>query len=175
MAVSPLPASELKTAALSVAAHSVPPTRLKALEGTSSKIDERVAELQRRRTELVQGGGKQRIDKQHAMGKLTARERVDKLVDRASFQEIGIFAKHRATLFGMSEKETPADGVITGCATVDGRLVHLASQDFTVLRRHRGRDALRQDHRDDAALPEDRQPFRLHQRFRRSARAGRNR
>jgi methylmalonyl-CoA carboxyltransferase large subunit len=66
------------------------------------------------------------------MGKLTARERVEELVDRGSFQEIGIFAKHRATLFGMAEKDTPADGVVTGCATVDGRPVHLASQDFTV-------------------------------------------
>ena len=132
MAVSPVPTSELKTAALSVAVSSVPPPRLKPVEGTSSKIDARVAELQMKRAELIQGGGKQRIDKQHSMGKLTARERVDKLVDRASFQEIGIFAKHRATLFGMSEKETPADGVVTGCATVEGRLVHLASQDFTV-------------------------------------------
>ena len=81
----------------------------------------------------MQGGGKERIDKQHASGKLTARERIDKLVDQASFQEIGIFANHRSTYFGMADKEVPADGVITGCAEVDGRTVHLASQDFTVL------------------------------------------
>ena len=53
-------------------------------------------------------------------------------MDLDSFQEIGLYAKHRATLFGMADKELPADGVVTGCATVDGRLIHLASQDFTV-------------------------------------------
>ena len=81
----------------------------------------------------MHGGGKERIAKQHGAGKLTARERIDKLVDQTSFQEIGIFANHRSTYFGMAEKEVPADGVITGCAEVDGRTVHLASQDFTVL------------------------------------------
>ena len=81
----------------------------------------------------MQGGGEERIAKQHGAGKLTARERIDKLVDQTSFQEIGIFANHRSTYFGMAEKEVPADGVITGCAEVDGRTVHLASQDFTVL------------------------------------------
>lgn len=94
--------------------------------------DVRLQNLRAKRTEILQGGGKERIDKQHAAGKLTARERIDKLVDRQSFQEVGIFAKHRATYFGMAQKEVPADGVITGCATIDGRTVHLASQDFTV-------------------------------------------
>jgi len=89
--------------------------------------------LRQKRAGILQGGGKVRIDKQHAAGKLTARERIEKLVDLSSFQEIGIFAKHRSTYFGMAEKEVPADGVVTGCATVDGRTVHLASQDFTVL------------------------------------------
>ena len=92
-----------------------------------------VDDLQAKRTELELGGGKERIDKQHDSGKLTARERVAKLVDKGTFQEIGLFARHRATYFGMDKKEAPADGVVTGCATVDGRLVHLASQDFTVL------------------------------------------
>ena len=54
------------------------------------------------------------------------------LVDKQSFQEIGLFAKHRATYFGMAGKDLPADGVVTGCATIDGRVVHLSSQDFTV-------------------------------------------
>ena len=93
---------------------------------------EKVAELRARRAELELGGGKDRIAKQHQSGKLTARERVAKLVDRDSFEEIGLFARHRATYFGMADKEMPADGVVTGCATIDGRLVHLASQDFTV-------------------------------------------
>jgi methylmalonyl-CoA carboxyltransferase large subunit len=95
-------------------------------------IEEKIAELRAKRTLIQQGGGKKRIDKQHADGKLTARERVENLVDRDSFQEVGLFAKHRSTYFDMAGKDLPADGVITGCATVDGRLVHLASQDFTV-------------------------------------------
>ena len=119
-----------------------------------------------------QGGGAERIAKQHNSGKLTARERITKLVDEGSFQEIGLFAQHRATLFGMAGKEMPADGVVTGCATIDGRLVHLASQDFTVAGRRGGRGPLPQGRRHDAAVPEDRQPVRLHQRLRRRARAG---
>ncbi len=95
-------------------------------------MEEKIAGLRLKRTLIQQGGGKKRIEKQHADGKLTARERVENLVDRESFQEVGLFAKHRSTYFDMAGKELPADGVITGCATVDGRLVHLASQDFTV-------------------------------------------
>ena len=95
--------------------------------------DVRIDDLRKKRARIAAGGGKARIDKQHASGKLTARERIEKLVDQASFQEIGIFAEHRSTYFGMADKEVPADGVVTGCATVDGRTVHLASQDFTVL------------------------------------------
>ncbi len=95
-------------------------------------MDEKIADLRAKRAQVELGGGKERIDKQHSAGKLTARERVQKLVDAGSFQETGVFAQHRATHFGMAGKEMPADGVVTGCATVDGRLVHLASQDFTV-------------------------------------------
>jgi len=95
-------------------------------------IDQKIADLRTLREQVRLGGGPERIEKQHAAGKLTARERVDKLVDPRSFQEIGLFAEHRATLFGMADKDMPADGVVTGCATIDGRLVHLASQDFTV-------------------------------------------
>jgi methylmalonyl-CoA carboxyltransferase large subunit len=65
-------------------------------------IDERIHELERRRVAVRKGGGDERIAKQHKAGKLTARERVDRLVDPNSFQEIGLFAKHRATLFGMA-------------------------------------------------------------------------
>src|SRR5512146_3213289 len=95
-------------------------------------IEERMSELERRRVIGRKGGGDERIEKQHKAGKLTARERVERLVDPTSFQEIGLFAQHRATLFGMSGKNMPADGVVTGCGTIDGRTVHLASQDFTV-------------------------------------------
>jgi len=97
-----------------------------------STIEEKIGELRDKRSALLQGGGQSGVDKQHAAGKLTARERVAKLVDDGSFQEIGLFAKHHCTYFGMADKELAADGVVTGCATVDGRPVHLASQDFTV-------------------------------------------
>jgi len=95
-------------------------------------MEERVVALRAKRAKLQEGGGAKRIEKQHAQGKMTSRERVAKLVDPSSFQEIGAYAEHRATLFGMAGKELPADGVVTGCARIDGRLVHLASQDFTV-------------------------------------------
>ncbi len=95
-------------------------------------IQDKIAELEAKRAGLELGGGKERIDKQHASGKLSARERVAKLADKESFEEIGLFARHRATYFGMADKDLPADGVITGCASIEGRLVHLASQDFTV-------------------------------------------
>jgi methylmalonyl-CoA carboxyltransferase 12S subunit len=95
-------------------------------------MEQKVEELERRRDALMLGGGKGRIEKQHHAGKLTARERIHAMVDPGSFQETGLFARHRATAFGMADKELPADGVITGCASVGGRLIHLASQDFTV-------------------------------------------
>ena len=98
----------------------------------TKSMDERVAELEAKRAELRLSGGKDRIERQHASGKLSARERVARLADKGSFEEIGLFSRHRATYFGMAEKELPADGVVTGCATIDGRQVHLASQDFTV-------------------------------------------
>ena len=96
-------------------------------------MQEKVADLRARRAEIELGGGRERIEKQHASGKLTARERISALVDKASFEEVGAFALHRASLFGMAGKEVPADGVVTGAGSVDGRLIHLASQDFTVL------------------------------------------
>jgi methylmalonyl-CoA carboxyltransferase large subunit len=99
---------------------------------TTTGIDERIRELQERKEKLYQGGGPDRIAKQHDGGKMTARERIAKVADPDSFQEFGLFAKHRATEFGMAGKEFPADGVVTGAAQVDGRLIHLASQDFTV-------------------------------------------
>lgn len=95
-------------------------------------MHERVVELHKRRQAIEQGGGAERLEKQRAQGKLTARERVEALVDPGSFQECGAFARHRASLFGMEGKSMPADGVVTGAASLDGRLIHLASQDFTV-------------------------------------------
>jgi methylmalonyl-CoA carboxyltransferase 12S subunit len=92
-----------------------------------------VDELRRKKDDIHQGGGPDKLQKQREQGKLTARERVDALVDPHSFEEFGIFAQHRQTNFGMAGREVPADGVVTGAAAIDDRLVHLASQDFTVL------------------------------------------
>ena len=99
---------------------------------TDVTMEDRVKELEQKRARLLLGGGKERLEKQHKAGKLSARERIEAMVDPNSFQESGLFARHRATLFGMADKELPADGVVTGCASIDGRLIHLASQDFTV-------------------------------------------
>ena len=93
---------------------------------------EKLSGLERAKSRLRLGGGPDRIEKQHTSGKLTARERLDLLVDHDTFQESGLFAAHAAKFFGMADKELPADGVVTGRAWIDGRLVHLASQDFTV-------------------------------------------
>ncbi len=88
--------------------------------------------LEKRRAEARLGGGQRRIDAQHAKGKLTARERVDILVDEGSFEEFDMFVEHRCTDFGMDETGTPGDGVVTGWGTVNGRLIYVFAKDFTV-------------------------------------------
>ena len=95
-------------------------------------IEEKIEELERRNLEAELGGGQNRIDQQHAKGKMTARERVDYLLDRDSFQEIDKFVVHRCQDFGMEKKKIPGDGVVTGYGTINGRKVFLFSQDFTV-------------------------------------------
>jgi propionyl-CoA carboxylase beta chain len=89
--------------------------------------------LEQKRQNARIGGGQDRIDAQHAKGKLTARERIEALLDHDSFEEYGMFVEHRCTNFGMEDKKFPGDGVVTGSGTINGRLVFLASQDFTVL------------------------------------------
>ena len=93
---------------------------------------EKIEELRRRKAQIYPGGGDKRIDQQHEKGRLTARERIGHLLDSDTFQEMFIFTKHRATAFGMADKDLPAEGVITGGGTVEGRQVFVAAQDFTV-------------------------------------------
>ena len=93
---------------------------------------ERMIRLDEMRAEAVLGGGQARIDRQHELGKLTARERVDLLLDPGSFVELDAFVTHRSTDFGLEKQRYLGDGVITGHGTIDGRLVFLFSQDFTV-------------------------------------------
>lgn len=91
-----------------------------------------IQELDERRQRARLGGGQKRIDAQHAKGKLTARERIDVFLDEGSFEEWDMFVEHRCTEFGMQETSTPGDGVVIGYGTVNGRLVFVFSQDFTV-------------------------------------------
>ena len=91
-----------------------------------------LAELESRRGAAREGGGLKRIEAQHGRGKLTARERIDLLVDEGSFEEFDMFKAHRCTDFGMENQRPYGDGVITGWGTINGRLVYVFSQDFTV-------------------------------------------
>src|SRR6201993_2664978 len=95
-------------------------------------MQDMLKELERRRAAARLGGGQRRIEAQHAKGKLTARERVDVLLDPGSFEEYDMFVEHRSIDFGMEDQKIPGDGVITGHGTINGRLVYVFSQDFTV-------------------------------------------
>ena len=95
-------------------------------------IDPKILELRQKREEARLGGGQKRIEQQHAKGKLTARERIDLLLDEGSFQEMGMFVTQRATAFGNDKQTYYSDGVVTGYGTVNGRLVYVFSQDFGV-------------------------------------------
>lgn len=88
--------------------------------------------LEEKRKKALLGGGEERIKKQHDKGKLTARERIQLLLDEGSFEEIGMLVTHRSTDFGMEKQQYPGDGVVTGYGRIDGRLVYVFSQDFTV-------------------------------------------
>src|SRR5262245_29971148 len=89
--------------------------------------------LRKRKEQLRQGGGPERLAKHKQQGKLTARERIAGLIDADSFEEFGLLAQHRQVHFGMVGREVPADGVVTGAGSIDRRLVHPASQAFTLL------------------------------------------
>ncbi len=91
-----------------------------------------LGELETRRREARLGGGQRRIDAQHARGKLTARERLELLLDEGSFEEFDMFVRHRSTDFGMEADRPYGDGVVTGWGTINGRMVYAYSQDFTV-------------------------------------------
>ena len=96
-------------------------------------MQDHLDKLRQRKEEAMLGGGEARIAKQHAAGKLTARERIQLLLDPGSFQELGMFVKHQISDFGMDKKRYPGDGVVTGFGTVDGRQIAVYAQDFTVL------------------------------------------
>ncbi|MCT2400977.1 acyl-CoA carboxylase subunit beta [Novosphingobium mangrovi (ex Huang et al. 2023)] len=91
-----------------------------------------IAEMEKRRAAAKMGGGQRRIDAQHAKGKLTARERLEVLLDEDSFEEMDLYVEHDCVDFGMQDQKIPGDGVVTGSGTINGRLVYVFSQDFTV-------------------------------------------
>jgi propionyl-CoA carboxylase beta chain len=97
-----------------------------------STLEEKFRELEERNREACLGGGRERIEKQHTAGKLTARERVDLLLDSGSFTEIDKMVKHRCTDFDMDKNKISGDGVVSGYGKIDGRLVFVFAQDFTV-------------------------------------------
>src|SRR6267154_4643200 len=95
-------------------------------------IEEKLAELKKRNQLAEAGGGEKRRERQHKEGKLSARERIDFLLDDGTFEETDKFVTHRATDFGMAEQRVPGDGFITGYGRVHGRVVFVFAQDFTV-------------------------------------------
>ena len=95
-------------------------------------INEKIKELMDLRNQARLGGGEKRIEAQHKKGKYTARERIDLLLDEGSFEEFDMFVSHRCIDFGLQGQDYLSDGVVTGYGTIDGRLVYVFSQDFTV-------------------------------------------
>ena len=91
-----------------------------------------IQKLVERRAKARLGGGEKRIEAQHSKGKKTARERLELLLDPGSFEEFDMFVQHRCTHFGTDASHPDGDGVVTGCGTIDGRLVYVFAQDFTV-------------------------------------------
>ena len=95
-------------------------------------MQEIIRQLEAKRAAAMLGGGQRRIDAQHAKGKLTARERLEVLLDPDSFEEWDMFVEHRCNDFGMDQQRVPGDGVVTGYGRINGRVVFVFSQDFTV-------------------------------------------
>lgn len=95
--------------------------------------EEAIAKLEEKRERLKMGGGQSRIEKQHKSGKLTARERIELLLDSGTFVEIDNMVESRIDDFNMAEKKAPGDGVVVGYGKIDGRKVFVSSEDFTVI------------------------------------------
>ena len=95
-------------------------------------MQEILEQLEAKREQARMGGGQKRIDAQHKKGKLTARERLELLLDEGTFEEWDMFVEHRCVDFGMADNKIPGDGVVTGYGMINGRLVFVYSQDFTV-------------------------------------------
>ena len=132
----------------------------------------KLADLDRRVDEAVHAGSAKAVEKQHAKGKMTARERIEKLFDEGSFVELDELARHRSTAFGLEKNRPYGDGVITGFGTIDGRQVVRVLPGLHHLRRLAGRGLRREDHQGDGPRHEDRLPDHRHQRGRRRPHPG---
>ena len=97
-----------------------------------SRLEDRLKDLRRRSAQAEAGGGAERREREHKTGKLTARERVALLLDEGTFEELDKFVTHRCDDFGMQDQRPPGDGFVTGYGRIDGRLVYVFAQDFTV-------------------------------------------
>src|SRR6059058_6297503 len=97
-----------------------------------NEMNDILEQLEKKREAARQGGGEKRIESQHRKGKLTARERIELLLDEGTFEEWDMFVEHRCTDFGMADNKVPGDGVVTGYGMINGRLVFVFSQDFNV-------------------------------------------
>src|SRR4029077_13850205 len=105
---------------------------MKASDNLRRPMKDILDKLEARRARARDGGGKARIEAQHKRGKLTARERVELIMDKGSFEEFDMFVEHRTSEFGMEGTKIPGDGVVTGFGTVNGRSVFVFAKDFTV-------------------------------------------
>ncbi len=131
-----------------------------------------LARLERRRARARLGGGEQRISAQHAKGKLTARERIELLLDYGSFEEFDMFVEHRCADFGMEKTKIPGDGVVTGWGTVNGRTVFVFAKDFTVFGGSLSEEHAREDHQDPGHGDQEPRPDHRPVRRRRRAHPG---
>ncbi|HMH79807.1 MAG TPA: carboxyl transferase domain-containing protein, partial [Candidatus Acidoferrum sp.] len=104
----------------------------KSVSAAANSQQRRIAELRRRSEEAEAGGGPERREREHKAGKLTARERINLLLDEGSFEELDKFVRHHCTDFAMEAQRPAGDGFVTGFGRVDGRLVYVFAQDFTV-------------------------------------------
>ena len=104
----------------------------KPAASTSAKHHDRMGDLRRLSAEAEAGGGAERREREHKAGKLTARERIELLLDEGTFEELDKFVRHRCVDFGMQDQRPAGDGFVTGFGKIDGRLVYVFAQDFTV-------------------------------------------
>ncbi len=128
-------------------------------------IEGKLKELRTKKDKLKMGGGKDKLKAQHDKGKLSARERLDILLDKGSFVEINGLMKHRAVDFDLDKTEIPGDGVITGYGTIEGKLVYVYSQDFTVMGGSLGRSTCFQDKLSNGSGHEGRSSCDRYKRF----------